>query len=271
MAEIIVTASQKGGVGKTTTSFNLASSLSAMGKRVLAVDFDYQANLTSCLAEDGKQSIKTTIANLMNICLGNEDDDDDFSEHEIVFPDKEEYIYHCGKIDFIGSNRNLSTIEAKLLSEAGGERTLAEVIEPLRDDYDFIIIDTNPSLGILTINALAVADEVLIPVSPQFFSLEGLDDLVKTVIKVRRRINPKIRISGICLTMCDFRTRLYRRVNKDLRDYTADKIKIFNSQIPYTIKVGESLYAGKDITSFCAESPASTAYLSLAKEVMNNE
>ena len=158
MAEIIVVASQKGGVAKTTTTFNLASSLEVMGKKVLAVDFDHQGNLTSCLAKEGKQSIEMTVANLMNICIESEDD--------AVMPDRAEYIYQCGGLDFIGANRTLSTIEA------GGERTLADVLEPLRDDYDYILIDTNPSLGILTINALAVADKVMIPVSPQYFSME---------------------------------------------------------------------------------------------------
>ena len=120
MAEIIVVANQKGGVAKTTTTFNLASSLRAMGKRVLAVDFDHQGNLTSCLAKEGKQSIDMTIADLMNICIESED--------EMVLPEKSEYIYDCNGVDFIGSNRALSTIEAKLLAEAGGERTLAEMI-----------------------------------------------------------------------------------------------------------------------------------------------
>lgn len=263
MAEIIVVANQKGGVAKTTTTFNLASSLEAMGKRVLAVDFDHQGNLTSCLAKEGKQSIDITIANLMNICMESED--------EPEMPEKTEYIYHCGGMDFIGANRTLSTIEAKLLSEAGGERTLAEVIEPLRDDYDYILIDTNPSLGILTINALAVADKVMITVSPQYFSMEGLDDLIKSIVKVRKRINPKLRISGICLTMCDFRTKLYRRVYEDLVDYTADRIRIYDAKIPYTVKVGESLYAGENVYAYCATSPASIAYLSLAKEVADCE
>ena len=117
MAEIIVVASQKGGVAKTTTTFNLASSLEVMGKKVLAVDFDHQGNLTSCLAKEGKQSIEMTVANLMNICIESEDD--------AVMPDRAEYIYQCGGLDFIGANRTLSTIEAKLLSEAGGERPLS--------------------------------------------------------------------------------------------------------------------------------------------------
>ena len=263
MAEIIVVANQKGGVAKTTTTFNLASSLRAMGKRVLAVDFDHQGNLTSCLAKEGKQSIDMTIADLMNICIESED--------ELVLPEKSEYIYDCDGVDFIGSNRALSTIEAKLLAEAGGERTLAEIIEPLRDDYDYILIDTNPSLGILTINALAVADDVMITVSPQYFSLEGLDDLIKSIVKVRKRINPKLGISGICLTMCHFRTKLYRRVYQDLMEYTADRIKIFDAKIPYTIKVGESLYAGENVAEYSATSPASIAYQSLAKEVVSCE
>lgn len=263
MAEIIVVANQKGGVAKTTTTFNLASSLEALGKRVLAVDFDHQGNLTSCLAKEGKQSIDMTIANLMNICMESED--------EPELPDRAEYIYHCNGVDFIGANRTLSTIEAKLLAEAGGERTLTEIIEPLRDDYDYILIDTNPSLGILTINALAVADDVMITVSPQYFSMEGLDDLIKSIVKVRKRMNPKLGIAGICLTMCDFRTKLYRRVYEDLLEYTADRIRIYDAKIPYTVKVGESLYAGENVATYCATSPASIAYSELAKEVLGCE
>ena len=111
----------------------------------------------------------------------------------------------------------------------------------------------------------------MITVSPQYFSLEGLDDLIKSIVKVRKRINPKLGISGICLTMCHFRTKLYRRVYQDLMEYTADWIKIFDSKIPYTIKVGESLYAGENVAEYSATSPASIAYQSLAKEVVSCE
>ena len=148
---------------------------------------------------------------------------------------------------------------------------LVELLEPLRSKYDYILIDTNPSLGILTINALAVADDVMITVSPQYFSMEGLDDLIKSIVKVRKRMNPKLGIAGICLTMCDFRTKLYRRVYEDLLEYTADRIRIYDAKIPYTVKVGESLYAGENVATYCATSPASIAYSELAKEVLGCE
>ena len=261
MGKIIVIANQKGGVAKTTTTFNLAASLCQMEKKVLVVDFDHQGNLTSCLAKEGKENLPLNIADLMNLCMENEE--------ECTLPPKSEYVYHSGNIDYIGANRSLSTIEAKLLAEAGGERTLAEIVEPLREDYDYILIDTSPSLGILTINALAVADSVLTPVSPQFFSLEGLEDLIKTIGKVKKRINPKLGISGICLTMCNFKTRLYRRVYEDLMEFTGDKIYVYASQIPYTVKVGESLYAGENVKAYCGRgNGAGEAYDRLAEEVI---
>ena len=260
MAEIIVVASQKGGVGKTTTTANLGISFAASGKKVLVVDFDPSANLTAYLTRDSEQEVRCAISDLMDAEIECE-----------PLPDKNQYIYHYGQVDFIGSNIKLSTIEAKMLINAGAERTLSEILDSLRDMYDYILIDTNPSLGILSINALTAADKVLIVASPQSFSLQGLNDLLKSLVKIRKRVNAKLEIAGVCITMCDKRTKLYKRIYEDLLEYLQGRIRIYSSMIPYTVKVGEAIYYGKGAMEYYAKSPAGQAYADLAKEMMADE
>lgn len=260
MAEIIVVASQKGGVGKTTTTANLGISFAASGKKVLVVDFDPSANLTAYLTRDSEQEVRCAISDLMDAEIECE-----------PLPDKNQYIYHYGQVDFIGSNIKLSTIEAKMLINAGAERTLSEILDSLRDMYDYILIDTNPSLGILSINALTAADKVLIVASPQSFSLQGLNDLLKSIVKIRKRVNAKLEIAGVCITMCDKRTKLYKRIYEDLLEYLQGRIRIYSSMIPYTVKVGEAIYYGKGAMEYYAKSPAGQAYADLAKEMMADE
>jgi chromosome partitioning protein len=165
---------------------------------------------------------------------------------------------------------NLTVAEMNLRNETGGERALSELLEPLRLEYDFIIIDTSPYLGLLTIDALAACDEVIIPVSPQIWSATGLTDLVKTVIKVKRRINPRIAISGILLTLCDERTKLFREAKGLLEDFCQGKIhsiRIFDTHIPSTVKVGEANYNSRSIFEYDANSKAALAYNAFAREV----
>jgi len=254
--KIITVANQKGGTGKTTTARNLAQALSEQGYKVLMVDFDPQANLTMSLGVELPSELALSMHNLLAMVMDDE-----------PLPDKAEYILHGSNVDIIPCNINLSVTEINLRNELGGEHSLSELLEPLRNDYHFIIIDTNPYLGLLTINALAACDEVIIPVSPQLWSATGLTDLVQTIFKVKRKINPRIMISGILLTICDERTILFREAKKLLDDFCGDRITMFRTRIPSTVKIGEANYASCSILDYSADSKAALAYKDFAMEV----
>lgn len=236
MSKIIVIGSRKGGVGETTTTFNLAYILSRMGKRVLAVDFDSQANLTTCYGLEKTDELEYTIGHMMMAHI----------EDEKPLQAKR-CIQTKDGVDFILASIYLSAVDAKLRMEMGAERMLAELLEPLRSKYDYILIDTCPSLGILTINALAAADEVIIAVNPQLLAMMGLQDFLRTVMKIKRRINSKLDIAGILLTMCEKRTALCKVLTEEVTENFGEQIKGFEIQIPSTVKVGESIYYGKPL------------------------
>jgi chromosome partitioning protein len=260
MAEIIAIANQKGGVGKTTTTFNLAYSLNQLGKKVLIVDFDSQANLTTCFGIEYPNNIEINIAHLMVARMNDED-----------LPDKSKYIISNKGVDIIPSSIYLSVVDANLRLEMGSEKILAEILEELRDDYDYIIIDTSPSLGSLTINALSTADSVIITVNPQLLAMMGLQDFLKTTRKIQKRINSKLVIKGILLTMCDSRTNLSKILSEQVNEAYYGVVKIYQTQIPMTVKVGESIYYGQSITEYSPKSKASIAYVDFAKEIIDYE
>ena len=226
MGKIIVIGSQKGGVGKTTTTLNLAYSLREMGKKVLTVDFDSQANLTTCYGIEDTGALEYTIGHLM------------MAQIEEELPENfEDYIQSREGVDYIPSSIYLSVVDAKLRTEMGAERMLAEVLELLRSRYDYILIDTCPALGMLTINALAAADEVIITVNPQLLAMMGLQDFLRTVGKIKKRINPRLEIAGILLTMCESRTTLCKVLTEEVTGSFQGKIKVFQTRIPATVKV----------------------------------
>lgn len=260
MAEIIAVANQKGGVGKTTTTLNLGYSLKEIGKRVLIVDFDSQANLSTCFGIENPNDIETNIAHLMMKKMDDE-----------VLPDKAAYIVSNNSVDLIPSSIFLSVVDANLRLEMGSERLLAEILEPLRDDYDYIIIDTSPSLGSLTVNALSAADSVIITVNPQLLAMMGLQDFLKTTRKIQKRINSKLMIKGILLTMCDSRTNLSKILAEQVNEAYEGVVNIYDTQIPMTVKVGESIYYGQSIAEYCPTSKASIAYNDFAKEMISHE
>ena len=257
MGKIYMVGAMKGGVGKTVTAFNLAYALMKMGKKVLAVDFDPQANLTTCFRAD---ETGVTIGDLMMAVLEDED-----------LPDKSEYIKCRNGVDFIPASIQLSAVDAKLRLEPGTEKLLAEILEPLREDYDFILIDTCPSLGALNINAMAAADEVIVTVNPQLLAMMGLQDFLKTVNKIRKRVNNRLEVAGILLTMCDARTILCKTITEQVNETFQGKIRIFESKIPNTVKVGESVYCSEPLTEYAPESKTCLAYENLAKEVISYE
>jgi chromosome partitioning protein len=257
MGKIYMIGAMKGGVGKSVSVFNLAYSLKKRGMKVLAVDFDPQSNLTTCF---GAEDVDVAIGDLMMDVLEEED-----------LPEREEYIWERNGVDFIPASIGLSAVEAKLRLEMGTEKMLSSILEPLRGDYDYILIDTCPSLGALTINAMAAADEVIVAVNPQLLAMMGLQDFLKSVKKIKSRINDRLNVAGILLTMCDARTILCKTITEQVAETFQGQIRIFKSKIPNTVKVGESVYYSEPLIEYAPESNACKAYEKLAGEVIAYE
>ena len=255
MAEIITVANRKGGVGKTTTTLNLAYSLKELGKKVLVIDLDPQANLTRCFDVENPENIKT-IGHLLMAELEEE-------ENYLV----KDYVISYDEIDLIPSSIYLSATETQMRSETGSERILSEIIEPVREHYDYILIDTSPALNILTINALCASDSVLVTADTQMFAVVGINELLKTVQKIKKRVNSKLKVKGILLTMCDSRTNLYKTLTEQVEEMFQGRIKVFQTKIPKTVKVGEAIYSGQSIKKYAKGSSVDVAYDNLAKEI----
>lgn len=260
MGKIYVIGSQKGGVGKTTSTLNLAYALQKQGKKVLAVDFDSQANLTACYGIENTGELENTIGHLMMAAIEDE-----------KLPIMKKCIRTEDGVDFIPSSIYLSVADAKLRLEMGAEKILSEILDPLREKYDYILIDTCPSLGMLTINALAAADEVIIAVNPQLLAMMGLQDYLRTVTKIRRRINPKLKIAGILMTMCEARTNLCRTLTEQVTESFQGQIRIFDTRIPHTVKVGESIYYSMPVEQYSPKASAGIAYGKFAEELISIE
>ena len=257
MGKIIMVGAMKGGVGKSVSVFNLAYSLKKKGKRVLAVDFDPQSNLTTCF---GAEDVDVAIGDLMMAVIEEEE-----------LPECGEYIWERNGVDFIPSSIGLSAVEAKLRLEMGTEKMLSAILEPLEDEYDYILIDTSPSLGALNINAMAAADEVIVTVNPQLLAMMGLQDFLKTVQKIKSRINDRLTVAGILLTMCDARTILCKTITEQVAETFQGQVRIFDSKIPNTVKVGESVYYSEPLLEYAPGSNACRAYERLAGEVIAYE
>jgi chromosome partitioning protein len=250
-ARTVAVCNQKGGVGKTTTTINLGAALAEQGRRVLLVDFDPQGALSVGLGIQ-PHDIDNTVYNLLM--------ERDVTAHDVL------YKTSVNGMDLLPSNIDLSGAEVQLVHEVGREYVLGGVLEPLLPDYDVIMIDCQPSLGLLTINALAAADGVVIPLECEYFAMRGVALLMETIDKVSRRLNTKLTIDGLLATMYDSRTLHTREVLASIVNGFGDKV--FHTVINRTVRFPDATVAGEPITSFDSGSMAANSYRELAKEVL---
>ncbi len=252
MRKILAVSNQKGGVGKTTTAINLAASLALADRSVLLVDVDPQGNLTSGVGLKAQSAKGPTIYEAL---MGT-----------AVLPELPTVI---DKMKLVPANRHLAGAEIELVTMPERETRLAQCLAGVRDKYDYILIDTPPSLGLLTLNALVAADAVIVPLHCEYFALEGIADLVSTIKRVRASLNPKLDILGVLLTMYDDRTNLGQQVASDIRAFFAEKV--FTSVIPRNVRLGEAPSHGLPVLLYDVKSKGAEAYVSLAREVLGRE
>ncbi|MBR6745765.1 MAG: ParA family protein [Muribaculaceae bacterium] len=251
MGKIIAIANQKGGVGKTTTTINLGASLATTGKRTLIIDADPQANATSGYGIDPR-----SMASSIYECLVDN------------YPIDGSQIKTCvDKLDLIGSRIDLAGAEIELINKPNRERVLATLLEPLKEVYDYILIDCSPSLGLITVNALTAADSVIIPVQAEYFALEGISKLLNTIRIIKSKLNPGLEIEGFLLTMYDARLRLANQIYEELKGHFADMV--FDTVIPRNIRLSEAPSHGLPAILYDPESRGATSHRMLAKEIIS--
>jgi chromosome partitioning protein len=248
MARVIAVANQKGGVGKTTTAINLAASLAVAEKRVLAVDLDPQGNLTSGLGLEKTAGLYEAL----------------YSGAKLPASARTALDY----LQVIQSDPDLAGLEVELAAGEDREFRLRTVVDTLRDDFDFILLDTPPSLGLLAVNALTAADSVLVPIQCEYFALEGLGAFLGTLDRIRAALNPGVALEGVLLTMADERTNLSQQVSADVRAHFGNQV--FKTTIPRSIRLAEAPSFGKPVLLYDIKSRASECYLNLAREVLNH-
>lgn len=258
MSKVIALANQKGGTGKTTTAVNLGIGLVAQGKKVLLVDADAQGNLTDSLSYKEPDSLPVSLATILSKVMLEE-----------PYKSDEGILRHEEGIDLMPGNIELSAIEVSLVNTMSRETVLRSYINAVKGKYDYVLIDCMPSLGMMTINALAAADSVIIPVQAHYLPAKGMTQLLQTIARVRRQINPKLTIDGILLTMVDNRTNFAKDISFVLRRDYGDKLCVFKTEIPLSIRAAETSEKGKSIYAYDPKGIAAKAYEAFTKEVQD--
>lgn len=256
--KVIAICNQKGGVGKTTTTVNLGVGLAKEGKKVLLIDADPQGDLTTCFGWHDNDNLKETLSSQMAKMIREEPVDK-----------REGILKHEEGIDLIPSNLELSGLEMMLVNTMSRETALKEYLKDIKKDYDYVLIDCMPSLGMITINALSAADSVIIPVQAQYLPVKGMTQLVQTINRVKK-INPHLKIDGIVMTLVDGRTNLAKTVSETLKRNYGKVIKIYDAKIPIAVKAAEMATKGVSIYSYDKNSPVAKAYQKLTKEVIED-
>ena len=253
---VIALANQKGGTGKTTTTVNLGIGLARLGKKVLLIDADPQGDLTTCLGWQNQDSLQTTLATVMENVIR----DQPFSVEEGI-------LHHSEGVDLMPSNIELSAMEMSLVNAMSREFTLRSYVNEAKKHYDVVLIDCMPSLGMITINALAAADSVIIPVQAHYLPAKGMTQLMRTISKVKKQINPALKVDGVLLTLVDGRTNLAKVTADTLWQNYGNVLKIYHTEIPIAIKAAEISAAGKSIYAYDKNSKVAQAYAEFSKEV----
>ena len=253
MGKVIAITNQKGGVGKTTTAVNLAASVAVAERRVLLVDFDPQSNSTSGVGID-KDSVENNIYKVLS---------GDIDINHAVYDTPIDFL------KIIPSSRDLAGAEIELVSQIGREFFLRNALSKIKEDFDYIFIDCPPSLGLLTVNALSAADSVIIPIQCEYFALEGVSDLMRTIDLIKSSINPSLEIEGVLLTMFDDRTNLSKQVVEEIKNFFGDKV--FETIIPRNVRLGEAPSFGLPVLLYEIKSKGAQSYLKLAKELLDYE
>ena len=259
MTKVIAIANQKGGVGKTSTAVNLGAGLVRQGYDVLLIDLDSQANLTMALGYQNPDDMEYTISNILNKAV----------KEEQIDP-AEGILTTAEGIDLMPANVQLSGLELSLINEYGREVVLKQYIDEVRLNYDYILIDCAPSLSVLTVNALVVADSVLIPTQPQYFSMAGIQMFYDTFSKIRKKMNPSLSIEGVLVTMMDNRPNFTKELVTQLRNAYGEVFRVFETEIPTSIRMSESNARGKSIFEFDRKGKVAAAYEKLTQEVIEN-